>query len=296
MADTRARIALLLVLAMALLATPAQAQKGQDIGGVRQIDATATGAKGPGTVTRVDRTAPATVVPTRPTVSPPAVTPSPTPSPSRAAPASPSSVPRTGPGGSERRTGTNSVALTFDDGPDPVNTPRMLDLLRRNRVKATFCVVGFRARDHPDLIRRIWAEGHTLCNHSWQHRFDLAKQSDAVIAKDLADTNAAIRAAAPGAQIKYFRAPGGNFTSRLNALARQAGMLSIYWQVDPRDWEHRGAPDPVHVARIISEVQRDTLAGSIVLSHDNKQPTTITAYETLLPWLKERFTLIPLPA
>jgi peptidoglycan-N-acetylglucosamine deacetylase len=202
-----------------------------------------------------------------------------------------------GPGGSVSITGTESVALTFDDGPDPEHTPKILDLLASCGVKATFCVVGFRARDNPDLIRRIAREGHTLCNHSWQHLIDLAaKHDDAYIINDLNATNNAIRNAAPGTKIEYFRAPGGNFTTRLVQLASNLGMKSIYWHVDPRDWDSAtygtGAAMQKH---IITEIQTKVRPGSIVLSHDNRKPNTIAAYATLLPWLKQRFTLVALP-
>jgi peptidoglycan/xylan/chitin deacetylase (PgdA/CDA1 family) len=201
-----------------------------------------------------------------------------------------------GPGGSAKRTGSAAVALTFDDGPDPVQTPALLDLLRRHGVKATFCLVGFRARDNPDLVRRIAAEGHALCNHSWQHLVDLAQRPVDEIRHDLEATNDAIRAAMPGAKIRYFRAPGGHFTPDLVAIARGYGMASIYWQVDPRDWDHRGtASDQEHIARVIEAVRHEVRPGAIVLSHDNRQPTTIEAYRTLLPWLKARFTLRALP-
>ena len=109
-------------------------------------------------------------------------------------------------------TQSRSVALTFDDGPDPVNTPRLLDLLRRHRVTATFCLVGHRARDHKDIVRRIVADGHTLCNHSWQHLQDLGKRRSAYLARDLEATNEQIHKAVPGAPIRYFRAPYGNFS------------------------------------------------------------------------------------
>jgi peptidoglycan-N-acetylglucosamine deacetylase len=197
--------------------------------------------------------------------------------------------------GAIRRTGTAAVALTFDDGPDPVQTPLLLDLLEANGVKATFCLVGFRVRDNPDIVRRIAAEGHTLCNHSWQHLLDLAIRDPEYVRQDLEDTNAAIRSAVPEARIAYFRAPGGNFTPELVALAKRLGMTSIHWHVDPRDWDHKkGETDPAHVARVVEWVQRITRPGSIVLSHDNRQPDTIEAYRTLLPWLKARFALVPL--
>ena len=202
----------------------------------------------------------------------------------------------TGPGGSVVKTGSPAVALTFDDGPDPINTPKILDQLKQCGVKATFCLVGFRARDNPAMVARIAAEGHTLCNHSWQHLFDLAKRDDTYIRRDLQKTNDAIHKAAPGAKISYFRAPGGNFTGKLVSIAQDLGMKSIYWHVDPRDWESskygKGTPMVNHV---IAAVERDVRPGSIILSHDNGKPDTITAYRTLLPWLKARYTLIGLP-
>ncbi|GAA0956586.1 hypothetical protein Vau01_002950 [Virgisporangium aurantiacum] len=219
-----------------------------------------------------------------------------TPSPSASA-SGPVKQPQFTSTGALRRTGSDAVALTFDDGPDPVNTPLILDLLKQEGVKATFCLVGFRARDNPDLVRRIVAEGHTLCNHSWQHLLDLAKRPPAEIAQDLEHTNEVIRAAVPDAKIPYFRAPGGNFTKDLVRAAKQLGMTSIYWQVDPRDWEHKKEESATaHVDRLVHDIKRDTKPGAIVLSHDNKQPTTIEAYKILLPWLKQHFQLEPLPA
>ena len=203
-----------------------------------------------------------------------------------------------GPAGSLRITGTPSVALTFDDGPDPVNTPKLLDMLKQCGVKATFCLVGFRARDRPDLVRSIVAEGHTVCNHSWQHLTDLGAETrtDEYIRHDLQATNNAIRKAAPTATISYFRAPGGNFTPRLVQIANDLGMTSIYWALDPRDWERStyGTGSRM-VSHIIAAVEGSVRPSAIVLSHDNGKPDTITAYRTLLPWLKARFKLIALP-
>ncbi|GGQ64991.1 polysaccharide deacetylase family protein [Couchioplanes azureus] len=200
-----------------------------------------------------------------------------------------------GPANSHIATGQAGVALTFDDGPDPVQTPRLLDLLGKNDVKATFCLVGMRAAEHPELVRRIVREGHTLCNHTWRHNLTLGQEKPAKIRADLQKTNDAIRAAVPDAQIKYMRAPGGNFTRRFVQEAAQLGMTSIYWQVDPRDWEHHGESSGAHQEKIIREVQQHVGKGAIVLSHDNAQPDTIAAYQTLLPWLKKRYKLIALP-
>ncbi|GAB1689550.1 polysaccharide deacetylase family protein [Krasilnikovia sp. M28-CT-15] len=200
-----------------------------------------------------------------------------------------------GPAKSATGTGTAAVALTFDDGPDPAQTPRLLDLLAKHHIKATFCLVGKNVAAHPGLVRRIAAEGHTLCNHTWRHSLTLGKQKPTAIHADLQRTNDAIHRAAPGAPIRFMRAPGGNFTPAFVSVAADLGMASIYWSVDPRDWDHpSGESDAAHRTRVLRAVQRHTGRGAIVLSHDYAQPDTIAAYRTLIPWLKSRFHLIAL--
>jgi peptidoglycan/xylan/chitin deacetylase (PgdA/CDA1 family) len=201
-----------------------------------------------------------------------------------------------GPAGSHLSTGTSAVALTFDDGPDPVQTPRMLKLLAQQHVHATFCLIGQNVRRHPELVRQIVAGGNTLCNHTWSHSLTIGQDPAAQIRADLQRTNDAIHQAAPKAKIEYFRAPGGNFTPRLVATARSLGMTSLYWKVDPRDWEHpKGESDAAHRARVITTVEKRVGKGAIILSHDYNQPDTIAAYRTLIPWLRHRYRLVALP-
>ncbi|WP_172890642.1 polysaccharide deacetylase family protein [Actinoplanes derwentensis] len=231
-----------------------------------------------------------------PAPSAPAAVPAPSKKPKRTTEKAADSKPkgRTGPAGSLLVTGGKGVALTFDDGPDPDYTPKLLKMLAKHQVKATFCLVGTQARRHPDLVKRIAADGHSFCNHSWNHDLKLGKRSHKAIRADLARTNAAIRAAVPDAEIRYMRAPGGNFTPALVDLSAELGMRSIYWKVDPRDWEHKTESASAHRDRIIRIVKQRTRPGAIVLSHDYNQPDTIEAYRTLLPWLKKRFHLVAL--
>ncbi|MDT4990575.1 MAG: peptidoglycan-N-acetylglucosamine deacetylase [Actinoplanes sp.] len=204
--------------------------------------------------------------------------------------------PGTGPAHSLRTTGSTAVALTFDDGPDPVETPKILAMLARFDIKATFCLVGEQVEKHPEIVRQIVAAGHTLCNHTWNHSLAIGKHRTAEIEADLRRTNDAIHAAAPGTPITFFRAPGGNFTDRLVKVALNDGMTSLYWQVDPRDWDHpEGENETKHVDRVVDGIKAAVKPGSIVLSHDFNQPDTIKAYETLLPWLKHNFKLGPPP-
>ena len=198
--------------------------------------------------------------------------------------------------GAMTMTGGGGVALTFDDGPDPTYTPRFLDLLKQMGVHATFCVVGKRAIQTPDLLRRIVAEGHTLCNHSYYHDLGLGKMAIPAMTKDLQDTNDAIHKAIPGYQVRYFRAPGGNFTKVLVDVAASLGMRSLSWAVDPRDWDFPtyGTGQSM-VNHIMSVVQSQSRPGVVILSHDLSKPDTLTAYRLLIPWLKARYTLVPMP-
>jgi peptidoglycan/xylan/chitin deacetylase (PgdA/CDA1 family) len=206
-----------------------------------------------------------------------------------------------GPAKSLRTTGSDAIALTFDDGPDPVQTPKILALLAQYDIKATFCLIGENVQKHPEIVRQIVAAGHTLCNHTWNHSLTIGKDKPAAIRADLARTSAAIRAAAPGAEIPFFRAPGGNFTDRLVSVAYGAGMTSLYWAVDPRDWDHTAdTDDGTHTERVIADVRKYVKPGAIILSHDFNQPDTVTAYGTLLPYLTRNFQIglpeVPAPA
>jgi peptidoglycan/xylan/chitin deacetylase (PgdA/CDA1 family) len=178
--------------------------------------------------------------------------------------------------------------LTFDDGPWE-DTPAVLDLLAQYRVKATFCMVGRQVAAHAALVRRMVAEGHTLCNHTWSHDEMLRNRPADRIRAELQQTNDAIHAVVPGAVIGYFRAPGGNFSPQIVSITASMGMTSIYWSVDPQDWRGPG------VQSIITNVLTYTRPGSIVLLHDGAGPQTIAALRTILPDLARRYTLTALP-
>ena len=199
-------------------------------------------------------------------------------------------IPMTGPYGTQKGTGSQAVALTFDDGPDPTWTPRILAVLREYRIKATFCVIGVHARDHPDLIRAIVQDGHSLCNHSWDHNLYLGQASWEELQRNLERTNAAIRHAVPDAEINYFRQPGGNWTQRSVSVARAMGMSPLHWSVDPQDWRKPPASAISHT------VVNQTHPGAVVLLHDGggDRSATYQAVQDFLPVLRERFWLVAL--
>ncbi|WP_328461986.1 polysaccharide deacetylase family protein [Actinoplanes sp. NBC_00393] len=233
----------------------------------------------------------------RPAATQTAAPPPPTPEATRTAPEREEAAPERvtvpkgdGPASSLITTGSQVVMLSFDDGPDPNETPKILALLDKYQVKAVFCLVGTQAQAHPELVRQIVDAGHVLCNHTWDHDLAIGKKKPDKIRDDLDRTAAAIRAAVPDAEIPYFRAPGGNFTDRLVEVAYGKQMTSLYWEVDPRDWFHpAGETYDQRVKRIVDEVKKNTRPGSIVLAHDFNQPATTEAFERLLPWLTERF-------
>ncbi|MFC4990713.1 polysaccharide deacetylase family protein [Rubritalea tangerina] len=153
------------------------------------------------------------------------------------------------------------IALTFDDGPNPAHTPRLLDMLRRRNVKATFYVIGERAANHPDIIRRIVNEGHEIGNHTWTHR-NLKTLSDSQVRWEFDKTRDAI-VRASGVQPRTMRPPYGSMhQSQREWVFREYGYPTVMWDVDPLDWKK---PGPSVVA---NRLVKGTRNGSILLVHD----------------------------
>lgn len=153
------------------------------------------------------------------------------------------------------------IALTFDDGPVPANTSRLLDILRRRNVKATFYVIGERAKNHPNIIRRIVNEGHEVGNHTWNHP-NLTKLSDSQVRSELNRTRDAI-VSASGVQPRTMRPPYGALSQRQREwIYREYGYPTVMWDVDPLDWKK---PGPSVVANRLIQGTRN---GSILLVHD----------------------------
>ncbi|GII24879.1 polysaccharide deacetylase family protein [Planosporangium mesophilum] len=226
----------------------------------------------------------------------------PTVTPAAAAPGAPRAAPPAAiftPGAVAKFTGTEGVALTFDDGPGDQTLP-LLNVLRTWGVKATFCLIGSNVREHPDLVRAIVRDGHSLCNHTWNHDLNLGAQPPDVIRSDLQRTNDEIHQAVPGVPINYFRHPGGNWTPTAVTVAEEMGMTSIDWDTDPTDWDTTTyGVGPIMIDHIVSTIKQGAQPGSIVLSHDGggDRTSTVAAYEALLPYLIQdrRLHLVPLP-
>jgi peptidoglycan/xylan/chitin deacetylase (PgdA/CDA1 family) len=174
------------------------------------------------------------------------------------------------------------IALTFDDGPNPTLTPKLLDLLATRHLKATFFVIGQNAADHPEILKRAIREGHEIGNHSWSHP-NLGKMSDEAVRRELQKTEDAI-VAAIGKKPTLMRPPYGSITARQKKwIHEEFGYRIILWDVDPLDWKRPGPS--VVTARILKE----TKAGSIVLSHDIHPPTIEAMPATFDQLMKKGF-------
>ncbi len=166
------------------------------------------------------------------------------------------------------------IAMTFDDGPHPQHTPRLLDILRERNIKATFFVLGSCVKQNPGVLRRIQAEGHEIGNHSWKHPV-LSGLKEPKIFDELEQTQDVVEGVT-GIRMNLMRPPYGALTlSQKWWVNRVWNHRVILWDVDSLDWQHH---DPLKTQRIILET---TKPGSIILCHDI-HGTTIDAMPATL--------------
>ncbi|MFD4247980.1 polysaccharide deacetylase family protein [Streptomyces sp. NPDC058525] len=181
--------------------------------------------------------------------------------------------------------GGNAVNITIDDGPDPRWTPEVLDVLKKYDAKATFCMIGPQAKAHPDLVKKVVAAGHRLCDHTMDHNTGMDKKPVAYQEQQILDAKRLIEeAAGAGAKVDYYRAPGGAFTPDSRRIAAAHGMRPLGWNVDTKDFGKPGA------AAIVDTVKREIGNGPTVLFHDGggNRAQTVEALDQVLSWLKEQ--------
>jgi len=179
----------------------------------------------------------------------------------------------------------NYIAITFDDGPHPQNTPRLLDILRARNVKATFYVIGRSVDLHPQIVRRTVAEGHEIGNHTYTHRL-LSKLSDSEVRNELSRCRDSVARAA-GVGIRTMRPPYGGLLQRQRELVHaEFGYPTILWSVDPLDWKRPGP------SVVTSRILTATNAGGIVLAHDLHAPTVDAMPATIDGLLRRGFQFV----
>jgi peptidoglycan-N-acetylglucosamine deacetylase len=182
------------------------------------------------------------------------------------------------------------IALTFDDGPHPFNTPQLLNLLKQEQVKATFFVLGKRANRYPTILKRISKEGHEIGNHGYSHS-QFQKLNERQISWEIRKTEQIINQAT-GKKPYCFRSPYGQMNGMIKKEAHRFGYQFIEWSIDPRDWE-KGRT----AKRIINNVEAYVHTGDIILLHDGggDRRETIKAVRVLIHDLKKkgyRFTTV----
>ncbi len=172
------------------------------------------------------------------------------------------------------------VALTFDDGPDPKNTPRILKALRERNVTATFFMIGRNVTNQPQLAAQVLAEGHELANHSYTHP-KLSSKSNSRVLSELERCQEAINTAT-GVTPVWFRPPYGAWaTKRQGPLAVKECLGVAMWSVDTMDWKYRNPRS------VTNRALKGARPGSIILMHDIHR-STADAVPAVLDGLLDR--------
>ncbi|MDQ0417523.1 peptidoglycan/xylan/chitin deacetylase (PgdA/CDA1 family) [Croceifilum oryzae] len=154
------------------------------------------------------------------------------------------------------------VAFTFDDGPDTHFTNQVLDILKKEKVPATFFVCGNNVEAHPDVVKRIDQEGHSVGNHSWNHP-DLSKKDQATVSQQISKTNDVIKNVI-GKTPTLFRPPyGAHKGGIVDNEVQQLNMKLILWSVDTRDWDHKSKD------QIMEAYNKEFKPGGIILQHSS---------------------------
>ncbi|OGK05250.1 MAG: hypothetical protein A2W80_06960 [Candidatus Riflebacteria bacterium GWC2_50_8] len=174
---------------------------------------------------------------------------------------------------------TRKVVLTFDDGPHPRTTPKVLEILRRRRVKAIFFVLGLQAAKYPELVKQIHDEGHLIGNHSYGHK-NLAQLSDEALREELGRTSRLIESIT-GSKPEYLRPPYGAMNRKVLTAAKAEGMKILLWTIDPKDWLQKNEASVLQQTERQLGMSSGNPRGGAILLHDI-YPSTVRALEPLL--------------
>lgn len=184
------------------------------------------------------------------------------------------------------------VALTFDDGPDLVHTPRVLDKLKTYGVKATFFLLGESVEKHPEVVKRMVAEGHVVGNHTYNHP-NLVQVSDEEYHSQILRTGEIIQGVA-GYFPKFFRPTYGSINENQVKWATEQGLMIVQWSIDTLDWQGLSAET------ITENVLANAFPGSVILQHsapaEGKLAGSVDALDQMIPQLQAkdaRFVTLP---
>ena len=171
------------------------------------------------------------------------------------------------------------IALTFDDGPHPKITPKILDLLNKYNVKATFFVIGVNVENYPKPLKRAIDEGHEIGNHTNSHSI-LKSMNKKKIEEEILNCEEKISFYTQD-KSKILRPPCGLYDENLVKIAKDNDYIIILWNIDTHDWSHMSTDD------IVKTVSNNVKGGDIILFHDyiSGENHTIEALEILIPML-----------
>ncbi len=181
-----------------------------------------------------------------------------------------------------------AIALTFDDGPWPKTTTQILDILKKNNIKATFFWVGRYLQTYPELGKQVAAAGHAIGNHTWSHQY--IKYNEDGAAREIDRTSSLIEEVT-GVKTSMFRPPGGILNNGLTAYAQKKNYAVIMWSADSLDW--RAATQS-----LMDNVMRQANSGGIVLMHDGggNRSRTVQALPDIIARLrKEGYKFVTVP-
>ncbi|QIR37304.1 polysaccharide deacetylase family protein [Tolypothrix sp. PCC 7910] len=185
--------------------------------------------------------------------------------------------------------GQKVIALTFDDGPWPESTAQVLDILKKNDIKATFFVVGQNVKNFPDLLKRVVADGHIVANHTWHHWYHFMNPQTAAYE---IDHTTDIIFKTTGVKTNLFRPPGGIMHNGVANYAKNSKYALIMWSSDSMDYSRPSVP------RLINNVFREAKPGGIVLMHDGggNRSQTVEALPTIIArFKKEGYSFVTIP-
>ncbi len=149
------------------------------------------------------------------------------------------------------------IAITFDDGPSSHCTGRLLDGLKERGVRASFFLIGKNVKENPDLVKRLYEEGHLIGNHTYNH-VEITRISDEEAKKEIMDTDEAIYAIT-GKHVEYMRPPFGLWQEELE---QELNVMPVMWSIDPLDWTTK------NVDEIVNKVVTEAGENDIILLHD----------------------------
>lgn len=181
------------------------------------------------------------------------------------------------------------IALTFDDGPWPNTTAKVLDILKKNRIKSTFFVVGQNVKNYPDLTKQIVADGHIIANHTWHHWYHQMNAQAA--AYEVANTTDIIYQTT-GVRTSLFRPPGGIMNNGVAAYAKNNKYAVIMWSADSMDYSRPAVP------RLMNNIFREAKPGGIVLMHDgggDRSNTVKALPEIINRFRKQGYEFVTVP-